>query len=67
MNFHLVFHPQIFSSKILQINIRLSPLRFVKNYNEWIVKNNANADFSFFQLFDENIKKIIYNILKCIN
>jgi len=39
-------------------------LRHFKNYNEWIEKNSNDKNFSFFDLFENNIKSIIKSIIK---
>jgi len=39
-------------------------LRNFKNYNEWISQNTNNKNFSFFDLFENNIKSIIKNIIE---
>lgn len=41
-------------------------LRHFENYNEWIGENSNDKNFSFFDLFEENIKIIIKSIIKNI-
>ena len=38
-------------------------MRNFTNYSEWMEKHSNNQNFSFFEMFDENIKLIIYKII----
>ena len=39
-------------------------LRNFKNYNEWIIENSNNKNISFYDMFEDNIKEILINILQ---